>query len=198
MSTGGAGSELRAQTPPCYRAGCYLCSRQLPGGKGEKEAAFLQRAVPKHVPASTGHITRPGCLPSALGSGTGARPLPPPRAQAGAPGSPRQDRGLRGSPSACRSRLPLQTQPKCSHYGHWPGPAVPQSPWPESAHPHALRPPAHGQGRLCNYSPLFIVISWSFSFNEPSLSFLPIIITQLPILEVFCNSISGHTFYPPF
>lgn len=54
----------------------------------------------------------------------------------------------------------------------------------------------------CNYHSfnlaLFIVIPWSFPFNEQSHSFLPIIITQLPILEVFCNGISGHKFYPPF
>lgn len=54
----------------------------------------------------------------------------------------------------------------------------------------------------CNYHgfnlALFIVLPWSFPFNEQSRSFLPIIITQLPILEVFCNGISGHKFYPPF
>lgn len=54
----------------------------------------------------------------------------------------------------------------------------------------------------CNYHgfnlALFIVLPWSFPFNEQSRSFLPVIITQLPILEVFCNGISGHKFYPPF
>lgn len=62
MSTGGAGSELRAQTPPCYRQR---------GGEGG------------HVPAACcplqARVTSPSWLP-ALGLGTGARPLPPPRA----------------------------------------------------------------------------------------------------------------------
>lgn len=171
MSTEEASAEPCTETAPgSPGTGFYFCSEQEPGCEEDREAVFLQCAIPKHVQTSTHQAVRPGCSSSSA-QDRALGPLPPhPRGTGRHPQQPREERlgkGCKQDMQGCREQsavlllleVPVSTSPRSAlsqHMWLWQSfrpnlhlPACPRHPARTASAPSSALPPQPLPGGSC-------------------------------------------------